>query len=104
MDNTLQQDVTSQAESCIAMPIRSESAHSQEPTTSATLVVSDTVVTPRQVLSKEQWENLRPLITRLYIDENKTFKSVAAVLRELHNFVPTYVSISTFPDTTAKVQ
>jgi len=43
----------------------------------------------RQILSKDRWEELRPLIQRLYIDENKTFKAITEILREIHNFVPT---------------
>jgi len=43
----------------------------------------------RQVLSDSQWEDLKPIIRRLYIDENKTYSKVARILRDSHGFAPT---------------
>lgn len=43
----------------------------------------------RQVLSKDKWEELKPLIRRLYIDENKPFRKISALLQESHGFAPT---------------
>jgi hypothetical protein len=49
---------------------------------------------PRQILSKEDWEELRPLIHRLYIDENRKFKDIAAIIKEEHGFLLTCVMLS----------
>jgi len=92
MDKSSYQDINSQAQGSIDVLLHSENADSQASTTSHTLEMSSNTI-PRQVLSKEQWEELRPLISRLYIDENRTFKAVARVLQESHNFVPTCVSL-----------
>jgi hypothetical protein len=43
----------------------------------------------RQQLSREQWENLKPLIRRLYIEENRTFTYITDFLAKAHNFRPT---------------
>jgi hypothetical protein len=43
----------------------------------------------RKMYSKEQWLALKPLIHRLYIDENQTFTKVAEYLQEHHGFNPT---------------
>jgi len=43
---------------------------------------------------KQQWEVLKPLIKRIYIDENKPFPYLARILREEHQFEATYVSTS----------
>jgi len=45
--------------------------------------------TPRQVLSKEDWEELKPLIQRLYIEEKKTFRRICTILSHSHGFTPT---------------
>jgi len=44
----------------------------------------------RQQLSKDEWESLKPLIQRLYIEENQTFRDIATTLRDSHGFFPTY--------------
>jgi hypothetical protein len=41
-------------------------------------------------LSKGQWEELRPLIRRLYIEESRALAYIANVFRESHNFNPMY--------------
>jgi hypothetical protein len=43
----------------------------------------------RKIYPKEQWRALKPLIQRLYIDENQTFTKVAEYLQEHHGFNPT---------------
>lgn len=53
------------------------------------LHIRNAVPVPRQVLSKDRWEELKPLIHRLYIDENKKFQEVAAILRDSYGFLPT---------------
>jgi hypothetical protein len=45
----------------------------------------------RQQPSREQWETLKPLIQRLYIEEHKTLSRVAQILSDDHSFLPTYV-------------
>lgn len=39
--------------------------------------------------TRRQWESLKPLIQRIYIDENKPFPYLAKILREEHGFEPT---------------
>jgi hypothetical protein len=43
----------------------------------------------RKTYSKEQWDAQKPVIRRLYNEENKPFKRVIEILRMEHNFVPT---------------
>jgi hypothetical protein len=45
----------------------------------------------RQLYSKEQWDAQKPIIWRLYNQENMPFKRVIEILRNEYNFVPTYV-------------
>jgi len=47
--------------------------------------------TLRKQLKPEEWEELRPVIKKLFIDENKTYDKVAAFLRHRNDFHPTYV-------------
>ena len=42
-------------------------------------------------LSRQQWEDLKPVIQRVYIDEGKPFPYLAAILRTEHGVQPTYV-------------
>ena len=44
---------------------------------------------PREIL-RQQWERLKPLIQRIYIDENKPFHYLAEILRTEHGFEPTW--------------
>ncbi|CZR54809.1 uncharacterized protein PAC_04693 [Phialocephala subalpina] len=63
---------------------------SQEPSASQTLhSENDLAARKNGMLSREQWENLKPIIRRLYIDENETIKSTSKYLGEHHNFEPT---------------
>lgn len=41
------------------------------------------------MISHQQWENLRPIIKRLYVDENRTMKNTSKHLGENHGFEPT---------------
>jgi len=43
----------------------------------------------RRQLGSDEWDNLKSLVKRLYVDENKTFDEVAEVFREEYNFNPT---------------
>jgi len=43
------------------------------------------------VLSKAEWEELRPIITRLYIDQDLTLTEVIKVIAQDYGFIPTYV-------------
>jgi hypothetical protein len=36
-----------------------------------------------------QWESLKPLIQRLYIEENKPFTDIVKIIREKYGFEPT---------------
>jgi hypothetical protein len=45
----------------------------------------------RQLYSKEQWEAQKPVIYRLYNQENKPYSRVVEILRTKHNLFPTYV-------------
>jgi hypothetical protein len=38
---------------------------------------------------KKRWESLKPLIQRVYIEENKPFSYLASVLRDEYDFTPT---------------
>ena len=39
--------------------------------------------------TRQKWESLKPLIQRIYIDENKPFPYLVTILREEHGFEPT---------------
>lgn len=43
----------------------------------------------RRQLTPEEWAAFRPIIERLYMHQNKTFKQVATILRNEYNFEPT---------------
>jgi hypothetical protein len=40
-------------------------------------------------MKRQQWKSLKPLIQRVYIEEDKSFLDVAAMLRDEHGFEPT---------------
>jgi hypothetical protein len=42
-----------------------------------------------RAMSRQQWEELKPLIEQTYIQENKPFPYLAEVLRRDHGFEPT---------------
>ena len=42
----------------------------------------------------QEWEDVKPLIRRVYLDENKPFNYLARILRTEHGFEPTYAHIS----------
>ncbi|PMD30601.1 hypothetical protein L207DRAFT_641537 [Hyaloscypha variabilis F] len=41
-----------------------------------------------QAMTKQQWDNLKPLIEQIYIEENRPFPYLAEVLRKDHGFEP----------------
>lgn len=43
----------------------------------------------RKEILKEQWEDLKPLIRRLYLDENMTREAVTKCIVQEYNFEPT---------------
>jgi len=44
---------------------------------------------PRKTLSAEGWEELKPMIYKLYIEENMKLRNVANAIFESHGFLPT---------------
>jgi hypothetical protein len=59
----------------------------------ATVVASDV----NREVSREAWEEMKPRIQQLYMDQNKPFPRVARALREEYGFEPTYAQ-NLFPD------
>lgn len=43
----------------------------------------------RQTLSKDEWDGLKPVIQRLYIEENHNFRMISTFLRDKYGFAPT---------------
>jgi hypothetical protein len=43
----------------------------------------------RLQLSPMEWDELKPTIQQLYVNEGRTFKEVAVVLQTNYNFTPT---------------
>jgi len=43
----------------------------------------------RQVLPKDRWDELKPIIYQLYIKEGKTFKQIQEIFTETYGFCPT---------------
>jgi len=43
----------------------------------------------RRQATPEEWEKLKPIIMQLYMTENKTYRQVAGILRDKHQFFPT---------------
>lgn len=50
----------------------------------------------KREMSRQQWEEMKPLIQRIYIDENKPFPYLAHILVTEYGFEPTYDHISAF--------
>ena len=44
-----------------------------------------------QPMTKQQWDNLKPLIEQIYIEENRPFPYLAEVLRKDHGFELKYI-------------
>lgn len=42
-----------------------------------------------QAMRRQQWEALKPVVEKIYIQENKPFTYLADVLRKEHGFEPT---------------
>jgi Clr5 domain len=51
---------------------------------------ASTSVNNNTVHKADEWEYWRPLITQLYLTENRTLKVVRQLLAEQHDFHPTY--------------
>jgi hypothetical protein len=52
----------------------------------ATVVASDV----KREVSRQAWEEMKPRIQQLYMDQNRPFPHVARALREEYGFEPTY--------------
>ena len=52
-------------------------------------VESPGLVVPRRLMTAAELEELKPVITRLYIDEGRTFQQVQKYLRTHHHYNPT---------------
>lgn len=44
---------------------------------------------PRRALTKEAWEPLKPLVQRLWVDENMSYRKIAAIILKEHGYMPT---------------
>jgi hypothetical protein len=44
---------------------------------------------PRQVLTRDKWDELKPVIRQLYVDEHLPYPKVASILRASYGFLPT---------------
>jgi hypothetical protein len=51
----------------------------------------------KREISRQKWEEMKPLIQRVYIRENKTFRQLKTVLREEYGVEPRYGSIHSYP-------
>jgi hypothetical protein len=47
------------------------------------------IKTKRKMISKEQWDPLKPVVERLYVKEGRTLRQVAEYLKEHHDLIPT---------------
>jgi len=63
------------------------SAHPQND--AATSAFQPLALGMQKQLSHDEWESFKPLIQCLYIEENKTFLHIAAVLEKEYGFSPT---------------
>lgn len=50
----------------------------------------------KRSISEQEWEDVKPLIQRVYLDENKPFPYLAYILRTEHGFEPTYAHLSLY--------
>jgi hypothetical protein len=48
----------------------------------------------KREISRQQWEEMKPLIQRVYIRENKTFRQLKNILQVEYGVEPTYGSLS----------
>jgi len=48
----------------------------------------------KRSISRQEWEDMKDLIQRVYLDENKPFPYLAHILRTEHGFEPTYAHLS----------
>ena len=52
---------------------------------------ADGMTIGNRMLSKSAWEELKPTIRNLYLDQTQTLKQLAEYIQEHHGFKPTYV-------------
>lgn len=72
--------------------IISGSGHLQMESIAQPIVQSQPGLGGRQLYSKEQWETRKSVIRRLYNLENRTYNEVMDILKNEHNFFPTYAA------------
>lgn len=48
----------------------------------------------KRSISRQEWEDVKPVIQRVYLDENKPFPYLARILRTEHGLEPTYAHLS----------
>ena len=65
-----------------SMPTSSSLGH-------ASLPQMDVLTSGSHMLSKQGWEELKPIIRQLYLDENQTLKQLAEYMQEQHGIKPT---------------
>jgi Clr5 domain len=51
----------------------------------------------KREISRQQWEEMKPLIQRVYIIENRTFRQLKIILRAEYGVEPTYCSLYYYP-------
>jgi hypothetical protein len=51
------------------------------------------VASGKREISRQRWEEMKPLIQRAYIMENKTFRQLRNILRAEYGVEPTYGSL-----------
>jgi hypothetical protein len=92
--------VTLRTEAGAVSPISSSSSSSDSlpltkdmPSTSRSSLVlpagKDKLKNGSRMLSKQSWEELKPTIRQLYLNENRTLKQLAEYIHELHGVKPT---------------
>ena len=73
-----------------AIPLFSKATRSQTPFQDSLLFVQlSCTIGKRCQPSKDLWEDLKPFIRQVYVEENKTLQQLAEFLRDEHDFFPT---------------
>jgi hypothetical protein len=60
------------------------------PSNCAPSIASSVASEVKREASRQEWEQMKPRIEHLYIDQNKPFPYVTRVLRKEYGFEPTY--------------
>ena len=85
--HSLQQLQTSHSVHSLASPCSTDLAMSLESTSNSMPNGGQISINHgAQAMTKQQWENLKPLIEQIYIEENRPFPYLAEVLRKDHGF------------------